>query len=55
VALISDLSAGPHGPTAASLRLALLILAPTGFWAAWHYFAACKTVIAGQKAAGAYT
>jgi len=51
VALISDLAAGPHGPDAASLRLALLILAPTGFWAAWHYFAACKTVIACQKVA----
>ncbi len=54
VALISDLAAGPQGPDAASLRLALLILAPTGFWAAWHYFAACKTVIADQKAAIGY-
>jgi MFS family permease len=54
VGLISDLAAGPHGPDAASLRLALLILAPTGFWAAWHYFAACRTVIAGQTAAAAY-
>jgi predicted MFS family arabinose efflux permease len=51
VALISDLAAGPQGPDAASLRLALLILAPTGFWAAWHYFAACRTVRACQKAA----
>jgi MFS family permease len=51
VALISDLAAGPSGPDAASLRLALLILAPTGFWAAWHYFAACKTVRACQRAA----
>jgi predicted MFS family arabinose efflux permease len=51
VALISDLAAGPQGPDAASLRLALLILAPTGFWAAWHYFAACRTVLADQKAA----
>ena len=51
VALISDMTAGPAGPDAASLRLALLILAPTGFWAAWHYWAACKTVIADQKAA----
>jgi predicted MFS family arabinose efflux permease len=51
VALISDLAAGPQGPDASSLRLALLILAPTGFWAAWHYFAACRTVLADQKAA----
>jgi MFS family permease len=54
VALISDLAAGPHGPDAASLRLALLILAPTGFWASWHYFAACRTVIADQRAAIGY-
>jgi len=51
VAFISDMVAGPHGPDAASLRFALLILAPTGFWAAWHYFAACKTMVACQKAA----
>jgi MFS family permease len=54
VAFISDMAAGPQGPDAASLRLALLILAPTGFWAAWHYFAACRTVIADQKAAIGY-
>jgi predicted MFS family arabinose efflux permease len=51
VGLISDLAAGPHGPDAASLRLGLLILAPTGFWAAWHYWAACRTVVADQRAA----
>jgi len=51
VGLISDLAAGPQGPDAASLRLALLILAPTGFWAAWHYWAACKTVIEDENAA----
>jgi predicted MFS family arabinose efflux permease len=51
VGLISDLAAGPHGPDAASLRLALLILAPTGFWAAWHYWAACKTVVKEQATA----
>jgi len=51
VAFISDLAAGPHGPDAASLRLALLILAPSGFWAAWHYWAACRTVVQDQRAA----
>ncbi len=51
VALISDLAAGPHGPDADSLRLALLILAPSGFWAAWHYWAACRTMIADQQKA----
>jgi hypothetical protein len=54
VAFISDLAAGAHGPDAASLRLALLILAPTGFWAAWHYWAATRTVIQGQLAAARY-
>jgi len=54
VGLISDLAAGPQGPDAASLRLALLILAPTGFWAAWHYWAAGKTVVEEQKAAIGY-
>jgi predicted MFS family arabinose efflux permease len=54
VALISDMAAGPHGPDAASLRLALLILAPTGFWAAWHYWAACKWMLADERAALGY-
>ncbi len=54
VGLISDLAAGPGGPDAASLRLALLILAPTGFWATWHYWMAGKTVVAEQKAAIGY-
>ncbi len=43
VAMISDLG----GADAASLRLALLVLAPTGFWAAWHYWAASRTVRKG--------
>jgi len=47
VAMISDLAGGAHGADAASLRLALLLLAPTGFWAAWHYWAASKTVRKG--------
>jgi predicted MFS family arabinose efflux permease len=51
VAFISDMAAGPHGPDAASLRLALLILAPSGFWAAWHYGMACRTVIRDQQTA----
>lgn len=37
VGILSD-SFAPHGvPDAASLRLALLCLVPTGFWAAWHF------------------
>jgi len=54
VGWMSDAFAGPRGADAASLRLALLILAPTGFWAAWHYWAACKTVVEGQKEAVGY-
>ena len=54
VGFMSDLFAGARGADAASLRLALLILAPTGFWAAYHYWAATRTVIAEQKLAIGY-
>lgn len=54
VGLLSDWFAGPAGADAASLRIALLILAPTGFWAAFHYFMAAKTIIADQKRAIGY-
>jgi predicted MFS family arabinose efflux permease len=42
VGLVSDLAGGPGGSNAESLRVALLILAPTGLWAAYHYWAAIK-------------
>ena len=51
VGWMSDYFAGPGGADAASLRTALLILAPTGFWAAFHYFAAARTIIADQERA----
>jgi len=51
VGWLSDLFAGAHGSHAASLRLALLILAPTGFWAAWHYWAATRTIAECQERA----
>ena len=51
VAFISDTLAGKAGADAASLRIALLILAPSGFWAAWHYWAASRTIISDQKTA----
>ncbi len=51
VGWMSDYFAGAHGADAASLRFALLILAPTGFWAAFHYFAAAKSIIADQEKA----
>lgn len=49
VGLLSDALAGPKGADAASLRWALLVLAVTGFWAAYHYWAAAR----GFKAAAA--
>lgn len=49
--LLSDWFAGSRGADAASLRLALLVLAPTGFWAAWHFLAAARTAIADQERA----
>jgi hypothetical protein len=47
--------AGGPAVDAASLRMALLVLAPTGFWAAYHLFLAARTITADQKRAIAYT
>jgi MFS family permease len=44
VGFVSDHVAGPGGADAASLRFALLLLAPTGFWAAYHFWAATKKI-----------
>jgi MFS family permease len=55
VGIMSDWFAAGHATDAASLRLALLVLAPTGFWAAWHYFQAAKTVVEDEKHAIGYT
>jgi predicted MFS family arabinose efflux permease len=56
VGIMSDWFARGHGSDAASLRLALLVvLAPNGFWAAWHYFQAAKTVIEDEKRAIGYS
>ncbi len=54
VGALSDLVAGGHGTDAASLRTALLVLAPTGFWATWHFVAAARTVVEDQKRAIGY-
>ncbi len=51
VGLLSDFFAGPAGPDAVSLRTALLFLAPTGFWAAAHYFLAVRTIVGDQQRA----
>jgi MFS family permease len=52
VGLVSDHFAGGSGADAASLRIALLILAPTGLWAAYHYWAATRNIMQEQAAAG---
>lgn len=51
---LSDYFAGPQGADAESLRLAQLFLAPTGLWAAWHYWRAGKYIIEDQKRAVGY-
>jgi MFS family permease len=55
VGILSDWFAGAHLTDAASLRSALLVLAPTGFWAAYHLYLASKTIIADQQRAIGYT
>jgi predicted MFS family arabinose efflux permease len=54
IGFLSDWFAGPGGSDAASLRLAMIILAPSGFWAAYHLYLASKTIIADQKRAIGY-
>ncbi len=54
VGLLSDWFAGSRGAGAASLRMALLVLAPTGFWAVYHFCMAGRTIIADQKRATGY-
>jgi MFS family permease len=54
VGFLSDVYAGGHATDAASLRFGLLLLAPTGFWAAYHLYAAARTIIADQQTASAY-
>jgi hypothetical protein len=51
VGLVSDLSGGPSGSSASSLRFALLLLAPTGLWAAYHYWAAIRNFRADEARA----
>jgi hypothetical protein len=54
VGLLSDWFAGSGGADARSLRLALLVLAPTGFWAVYHFCMAAKTIRADQARAIGY-
>jgi hypothetical protein len=51
---LSDYFAGSQPADAESLRLAQLILAPSGLWAAWHYWRASKYIIEDQKRAVGY-
>jgi len=52
VGSLSDAFGAAHGGAdAASLRLALLVLAPTGLWATAHFLLAARTVIADQHRA----
>ncbi len=49
VGMLSDWFAVGHATDAASLRLALLCLAPAGFWAAFHYFWSARNLRADQE------
>jgi MFS family permease len=53
IGFLSDWFAGAHGADAASLRWALLLLAPTGFWAVGHFYLAARTVDADLRRVGA--
>ncbi len=44
IGMLSDWFAGSFGAGADSLRWALLLLAPTGLWAAWHLWRAGATI-----------
>jgi predicted MFS family arabinose efflux permease len=52
VGLASDWLAPSLGGNAESLRVALLVLAPTGLWAAYHYWAAARWIRAEQAEIG---
>ena len=54
VGSLSDYFDASGGGNADSLRLAQLILAPTGLWAAWHYWRAEKYIVEDQKRAVGY-
>jgi MFS family permease len=51
IGFLSDLFAPGHIANAASLRAALLCLAPTGFWSAYHYFSCARTLQEDQERA----
>jgi hypothetical protein len=51
IGFLSDLFAPGHIANATSLRWALLCLAPTGFWSAYHYFSCARTLEEDQERA----
>jgi MFS family permease len=51
VGLLSDAFAPAHVANAASLRTALLCLAPVGFWSAYHYFHCARSLPKDQERA----
>jgi len=51
VGIASDLIAPEVGGSTESLRYALIGLAPTGFWAAWHYAASTRDLVRAQRQA----
>jgi predicted MFS family arabinose efflux permease len=51
IGFLSDHFAPASGPTAESLRLALLCVAPVGFWSAAHYFLSLKRLVCDQERA----
>jgi predicted MFS family arabinose efflux permease len=51
VGLLSDGFAPGHVANAESLRLAMLCLVPTGFWATLHYFLSARRIVADQERA----
>ncbi|HKC16717.1 MAG TPA: MFS transporter [Steroidobacteraceae bacterium] len=51
VGLLSDWFAPGHGAPGESLRLAMLCLVPTGFWATYHYFRSVGRLAQDQERA----
>jgi predicted MFS family arabinose efflux permease len=51
VGFLSDWFAPHHIADAESLRLAMLCLVPTGFWAAWHYFVSARHIVDDERRA----
>jgi len=55
VGFLSDWFAPHHIADAESLRLAMLCLVPTGFWAAWHYFVSARHIVDDERRAACET